>query len=54
MWSQLGEPERAFELLEDWVERVGPDLKSWFEHDADLEPLRDHPRYRKLLVSIRA
>ena len=54
MWSLLGEPERAFEYLEDWIQQVGPDLKSWFEHDADLEPLRDHPRYKKLLMEIKA
>ena len=54
MWSLLGEPERAFEYLEDWIQHVGPDLKSWFEHDADLEPLRDHPRYEKLLEEIKS
>jgi len=54
MWSLLGEPERAFEYLEDWIQQVGPDLKSWFEHDADLEPLRDHPRYKQLLMEIKA
>ena len=54
MWSQLGEPERAFDYLEDWIQNVGPDLKSWFEHDSDLEPLRGHPRYQKLLASIKA
>ena len=54
MWAQLGESDRAFEYLEDWIQHVGPDLKSWFESDADLEPLRDHPRYRKLLVSTKA
>jgi len=52
MWAQLGEPERAFEFLEDWIQHVGPDLKSWFKHDADLEPLRDHPRYQKLVEII--
>ena len=51
MWAQLGEPERAFDYLEDWIQHVGPDLKSWFEHDADLEPLRNLPRYEKLLQS---
>jgi adenylate cyclase len=54
MWSLLGEPERAFDYLEDWIQQVGPDLKSWFEHDADLEPLRDQPRYQKLLMEIKA
>ncbi|MEO5809463.1 MAG: adenylate/guanylate cyclase domain-containing protein, partial [Sphingomicrobium sp.] len=54
MWAQLGEPEKAFDFLEDWIQHVGPDLKSWFEHDSDLMPLRDHPRYQKLLISTKA
>jgi len=54
MWALLGEPERAFEYLEDWIGQVGPDLKSWFEHDSDLEPLRGHPRYQRLLASTKA
>ena len=54
MWALLGEPEKAFDYLEDWIQHVGPDLKSWFEHDEDLKSLREEPRYQTLLASTKA
>ena len=47
-YSQLGEHERALDLLEIWVQNVGPDVRRWFMHDSDLEPLHSHPRFHKL------
>ena len=54
MWALLGDSERAFDYLEDWIQHVGPDLKSWFEHDEDLTSLRGQPRYQRLLASTKA
>ncbi|MCY7339123.1 MAG: adenylate/guanylate cyclase domain-containing protein [Sphingomonas bacterium] len=49
VWTQLGEIDRAFDLLEAWTQHVGGITKVWFKHDPDLDPLRDLPRYQKLL-----
>jgi adenylate cyclase len=48
-YAQLGDVDRAFDLLETWSQEVGRDVKMWFLHDSDLDPIRGHPRYPKLL-----
>ena len=48
-WTQLGEYDRAFDLLEVWTQHVGGITKVWFQRDPDLEPLRNLPRYQRLL-----
>ena len=48
-WAQLGETDRAFDLLEVWTQHGGGISKAWFKRDPDLDPLRDLPRYQKLL-----
>lgn len=48
-YSQLGEIDRAIELLEICLQQFGSDMKLWFKRDSDLDPVRDHPRYPKLL-----
>ena len=47
--SLLGDPDRAIDLLELYLPEVGPDLKRWFLNDSDLNPIRGHPRYGRLL-----
>jgi adenylate cyclase len=49
VYSLLGESDRAIDLLEAYLKEVGPDLKRWFRNDSDLDPLRSHPRYARLL-----
>lgn len=44
----LGEYEEALDYLERSVEH-GYGHRRWFENDADLAPLRDHPRFQNLL-----
>ena len=54
MWAQLGDHDRALDLLQRWASHVGSENKDWMLHDPDLDPLRDHPRYAKILELIDA
>jgi adenylate cyclase len=47
-YSQLGEQDRAIELLEAWLPKVGPDQRRWMAKDPDLDPIRSHPRFKAL------
>jgi adenylate cyclase len=40
--------EEALELLER-AAAVGWGSRAWLEHDPDMDPIRDHPRFRALL-----
>jgi len=53
-WSLLGELGRALDVLEDWANSGGVLAKNWLERDPDLDPIRQHPRYRKLIDVINA
>ncbi len=48
-YSLLGEFDQAIDLLEICLQRLGSDMKLWFKNDFDLDPIRNHPRYNKLL-----
>jgi len=48
-YSLLGEKDHAIDLLEIWIRHVASDSKLWFQNDPDFEPIRDHPRYLKLV-----
>jgi adenylate cyclase len=48
-YSLLGEIDRSVDLLEVCLQQFGSDMKLWFQNDSDLEPVRSHPRYQKLL-----
>ncbi len=50
-YSQLGETDKALDLLEKAI-RNGFGYKEWLEHDPDLNPIRDHPRFHTLLQSL--
>src|SRR5882757_5007902 len=53
VYSLLGDIERAFDLLERVLPHAGHELKhGWIKHDSDLDPLRKHPRYQKILEVI--
>ena len=51
-YAQMGEIDRAIDMLEIWGAHAGSDHISWFRHDADLEPVRTHPRYAGLLARL--
>jgi len=50
-YVQLGEHDRAFDLLARCVANAGRTAIEWMESDPDLNPIRDDPRYRKILKS---
>jgi len=53
VYSLLGDIDRAFELLEGLLPHAGHELKAgWIKNDSDLDPLRSHPRYQKVLELI--
>ena len=51
-YSLTGDVETAIDLLER-ARLPGMANKDWVEHDADLDPLRDHPRFIKLLQQLK-
>jgi adenylate cyclase len=53
VYSQLGEPEAAFDLLERAVSNGRPFWKDWIENDSDLDGLRNHQRYSQLMALLK-
>jgi adenylate cyclase len=47
--SLVGEHERAIDLLLGLLPRAGRQTKEWVQHDSDLDPIRSHPRFPKVL-----
>jgi adenylate cyclase len=50
--TKLGELEWALDLLEHSLRNAPPEMISWVKNDADLDGLRNHPRYQKILELI--
>ena len=48
LYARAGQSDRALDCLERSI--VGFGLKEWVEHDSDLDPLRELPRFKKLLA----
>jgi len=51
-YAQLGDIDKAFELLKRGLPNAGPEWGRWIQHDSSLDPLRKDPRYRELLEAI--
>ena len=49
IYSRLGEIDTAFDLLERLLPYANHETKAWIKHDSDFDPLREHPRYQKVL-----
>ena len=54
VWAQLGELDKAFDLLEEWAMHSGRENREWMLHDPDLAALRGHPRHKVILDLIDA
>jgi adenylate cyclase len=52
-YAQLGDIEKAFDLLERGLPNAGPEWGRWIQHDSSLDPLRKDTRYQGLLDAIR-
>ena len=51
-YTKLGDLDLACDLLERAIRTSGPELAKWAKHDSDLDGLRSHPRFQKLLEQI--
>ena len=50
VYANLGDVEQALDVLERVLPHAGYELKhGWIQHDSDLDPLRSHPRFQKVL-----
>lgn len=45
----MGEVFRALDTRLARAASVGWGSRAWLEHDPDMDPIRDHPRFRALL-----
>jgi adenylate cyclase len=48
-YSKLGDVDTALDLLEQVLQRGSSNYKEWMAHDSDMDPLRNHPRFQKLI-----
>jgi adenylate cyclase len=51
LYSQCGDVEKALDCLEA-SSVPGLANKGWVQHDSDLDPIRDHPRFQKVLDNL--
>lgn len=51
-YSLAGEIEKGIDCLEKAL-RLGFAQKEWIDHDTDLDPIRNHPKYRSILDSMK-
>jgi adenylate cyclase len=51
VFSMLGRVEPAIECLEK-AARNGLTHKGWYEHDSNLDPLREHPRFQEMVEKL--
>lgn len=54
VYSQLGDLDPAIDLLERVLPHRSAEQILWFKNDSDLDPIRSHPRYQKLLEALGA
>ena len=52
VYADLGEAERALDLLERFLPLANDLNRAWIKHDSDFDPLRGHPRFQKILEQI--
>ena len=50
-YALAGEVERSLDCLENCYLKVGSVNREWLLHDSDLDSVREHPRFAKILVA---
>jgi adenylate cyclase len=53
-FALLNEPETALDYLEKSLKRMQARFLTWVENDSDLDSIRDHPRYLRLIEGMRS
>jgi adenylate cyclase len=48
-YTDMGEFDAALDLLERILPKSGQEIQEWIKYDSDFDPLRNHPRYAKVL-----
>ena len=51
-YTKLRDLDLACDLLERAIRTSGPELAKWAKHDSDLDGLRSHPRFQKIIEQI--
>jgi adenylate cyclase len=52
--SRLREIDAALELLSNVIDKASKGWLVWLDNDTDLDPLRDHPRFKQIVDSAKA
>ncbi len=50
-YAKLGDIDKALDLLEEVLRRGSSFYKDWMVHDSDVDALRNHPRFQRLLAT---
>ena len=50
-FALAGDQDRALDCLENCLIRVGNISREWLLHDSDMDNIREHPRYNKIIGS---
>jgi adenylate cyclase len=52
MAAQLGDIKEALDHFEKFVPYAGQEHKAWIAQDPDMDPLRNHPKFKELIDAI--
>jgi adenylate cyclase len=53
-YTDMGDTDAALDLLERIMPKSGQEMTEWIKYDSDLDPLRNQPRFKKLMELIGA
>lgn len=49
-YAKLGDHDEALDLLERVLKHGARTFRDWIAHDSDMDPLRNNPRFQRLLA----
>ncbi len=49
-YAKLGNHDEALDLLERVLKHGARTFRDWIAHDSDMDPLRNNPRFQRLLA----